>query len=116
MADAPPPKLTVADQAFINAMVMATAPAFGSRDQCEIGLEAVRDLMARVNPNHPRLKRLVRAAVGLLSAERMDPGRERTKAQCAASLRAHEAVVDVAAWRFCEAMKVLERDEKGRAA
>lgn len=97
-------RLTVADQAFINAMISICAPTVGHGIRRDLALEAMCEVLPHVSRNNRKLKPLIEAA------EEMAAGRV-----AGAHLRAHLALADVATWRLGAALEAF-RNSKGRAA
>lgn len=114
-------RMTLADQAFVNAMMVITAPTFGDMANRELALDRVRELLPKINRTHPHLTALSEAAGLVLNAAGMTPGRAKTEAMSSAILRVRWAVADFAMWRLglaLEAMRGAQGNEQqdGRAA
>ena len=118
MADDARP-LSLADQAFANAMIAVTRPSFGQDWPREAAVDAIRELLPQVNRSHPHLVALSEAASLVLNAFAMRLGPERTAAVSTALTRAHWAAADFAMWRLgraLEAMNTTQDRNEGRAA
>jgi len=94
-------RLTLADQAFINAMIVVCAPSLGERARQDMAFEAMLEVLPAVNRGNHQLKPLIHAA------EEMAAGRRNS-----AHLRAHLSLADVAMWRLGLALEAF-RDKQG---
>lgn len=90
-------RLTLADQALINAMIVITAPRLGHGENAVMVLEMLGDLTAAANRNNPKLAKLIEAAEAMWGGERFS-----------AEMRARSALADVALWRLGGALEALK--------
>lgn len=92
-------RLTLADQALINAMIVITAPRLGYRHTARMVLEILGELTAKANRDNPKLAPLIDAAVALASG-------------APAEIRARGALADVALWRLGGALDAMKKEEE----
>jgi hypothetical protein len=97
MAD---PRLTLADQALINAMIVVTAPRLGHTENARMVTEMLGELAAKANRDHPKLEPLIEAAEAIWGGERFS-----------AEMRARSALAEIALWRLGQALDAMKKGE-----
>jgi len=93
-------RLTLADQALINALIVATAPHLGHGDNARMARGLLGGILAHVNRGNPKLTALIKAA------EQMHAG-----GGYATDLRARSALADVALWRLGGALEAMKQGD-----
>lgn len=104
------PRLTLADQEFVNALAAATVAVVQPREDRDMLMAIVAEVLPQVNRDHPKLATMGRAADELIEAL-AQPGPPGAAAASSARMFVLSELREFFRWRLGEARETRLRKE-----
>lgn len=105
------PRLSIADQVFVNAFLVLVLPEGTDPKRQELARGVIADVLDRVTRNHPYLEPMIEEAEIMLAAQKLNP-KERRAEMFGATFRGGRLASHFALWRCGLAQEALNKQEE----